>query len=92
MSSSTRGPRGGTAPRGDHVPTFDKVEIGDGGLVWIREYVLDEAEATWQVLDPETGSLAARLRAPAAWGMLQFMCEAAARAACREATGPPLLT
>ena len=50
---------------------FDKVEIGDGVLVWVREYVLDEVEATWQVLDPETGSIAARLRAPAAWEMLR---------------------
>ena len=59
------------APRGDHVPMFDQVVIGDGGLVWVREYVLDQAEATWQVLDPETGGIVARLRAPAAWEVLR---------------------
>jgi hypothetical protein len=59
------------APRGDRVPMFDQVEIGDAGLVWVREYVLDGEEATWQVLDPATGGLVGRLTLSAAWEMLR---------------------
>ena len=58
------------APRGDHVPLFDQVEIGDDGRVWIREYVLDGDIATWQVLDPEVG-IVAKISIPASWEVLR---------------------
>lgn len=51
------------APRGDRVPLFDEVHI-EGDRIWVREYVLHTAVATWQVVDP-VGGVVARLRLPA---------------------------
>ena len=59
------------APRGKDVPMFDRIEIGEGGHIWVREYVLDEEERSWQVLDSETGSAIARVTTPAKWEVLR---------------------
>lgn len=59
------------APRGAQVPLFDKVEVGDRGRVWVREYVLDSNVATWQVLESEAG-VVARVSIPAEWEVLRL--------------------
>jgi len=58
------------APRGDRVPLFEEVEVGEDGLLWVREYGLGEDEAKWQILDPEIGRTVAYVRTPASWEFL----------------------
>ena len=50
---------------------FEEVQIGEGGHLWVREYVLGKDTAWWQILDPETGSILARLETPARWEILR---------------------
>ncbi len=58
------------APRGDHFPLFDQVQIDDDGLVWAREYLLASEVAVWQVIDPETGVIG-RVSIPASWNLIR---------------------
>jgi hypothetical protein len=59
------------APRGDHVPMFDKLEVSSTGRVWVREYALEGDTATWQVLDPDEGGTVARVTVPSSWQILR---------------------
>jgi 6-bladed beta-propeller len=59
------------APRGDEVPMFDQVEVGEAGHIWVREYLLDQETVSWQVLDLETGGAMARVIVPARWEILR---------------------
>lgn len=59
------------APRGEAVPMFDRVEVGERGYIWVRGYVLDQETTWWQVLDRETGAAMARVATPAHWEILR---------------------
>jgi hypothetical protein len=59
------------APRGEAVPMFDRVEVGERGYIWIRAYVLNQETTWWQVLDRRTGTAIARVAVPSRWELLR---------------------